>query len=203
MCRTPWPTYLWPGLPQLWSHGAWSGLFFACGFAALVNLGLATTLVWSELFTPGMRNLVWLAVLVYWVASAMFSVRWQPKCSGDERTGSTEQDFRKALDHYLKGNWFEAEYILVGLLKVHPRDVDASLMLATLFRHTSRLPEARACLDRLARIDGSEKWELEIQRERELLKSAQTQAEVRDREERAPEAAVDAAEKPTRLLEAA
>jgi thioredoxin-like negative regulator of GroEL len=174
-------------------------LFFACGFAALVNLGLATTLVWSELFTPGMRNLLWLAVFVYWVTSAMFSARWHPHCPGDEHTGPTEQDFRKALDQYLQGNWFEAEQILVALLKHHPRDVDASLMLATLLRHNSRLPEARACLERLARIDGSEKWELEIQRERELLASAQTGAV----EEQEPEATADLADGPARMLDAA
>jgi hypothetical protein len=42
-------------------------------------------------------------------------------------------------------------------------------MLATLLRHTGRLEEAVEHLDRLQRMEGSEKWGLEIQRERELL----------------------------------
>ncbi|HID74570.1 MAG TPA: hypothetical protein EYP56_01075 [Planctomycetaceae bacterium] len=172
MRRTPWATYVWPGLPQLWSHGAWSGLFFAIGFAALVNLGLATSLLWSELFTPAMRILVWLAVGGFWVISAVFSYRWHRQYPVGLVTAWSEGQFRQAVAHYLKGDWFEAEHVLVGLLQRDPRDVDATLMLATLLRHTRRLGEAGACLSRLERLDGAEKWELEIRRERELLQAA-------------------------------
>ena len=42
-------------------------------------------------------------------------------------------------------------------------------MLATLMRHTERFDEATRQLDRLVRIEGAEKCEMEIRRERELL----------------------------------
>ena len=184
MHTTPWATYLWPGLPHIWSCGAWSGLFFACGFAVLLNLGLAASLVWSELFNPGMRNLIWLAIGAFWVGSAVFSYRWFRQHPVGQRTGPREDDFREALNHYLKGNWFEAEHVLTGLLRRNPRDLDAGLMLATLLRHTKRYREARVSLDRLERYEGSEKWELEIRRERDLLEAAQTEASnVQDQSE--------------------
>ena len=43
------------------------------------------------------------------------------------------------------------------------------LMLAALMRRTARADEAIEQLDLLASLDGAEKWELEIRRERELL----------------------------------
>jgi hypothetical protein len=122
-----------------------------------------------------MRNLVWLAIGTFWVTSAVFSYRWHRLYPAGEFTPTTEDRFREALDHYLRGNWFEAEHVLVSLLRRNPRDMDAGLMLATMLRHTRRFPESRACLDRLERFDGSEKWELEIRRERELLESAEAE----------------------------
>ena len=73
--RTPWVTYLWPGLPQLWWQGSWSALGVACVFAALVDLSLAAGLVWDELLPTGLRSLVWVAVAVFWVGSAGYSYR--------------------------------------------------------------------------------------------------------------------------------
>jgi hypothetical protein len=170
MSRMPWATYLWPGLPQLCRDGTWSSLALAALFAGLLNLAVAASLVWSELLTPGVRNLVWAATLAIWGGSALFS-------SGADRRHPLPQDsalpqdtFPEAVDHYLKGNWFEAERVLVGLLRRDPRDVDAALMLATLLRHTGRLEEAATHLDRLERIEKSAKWEREILREREHLR---------------------------------
>jgi hypothetical protein len=197
MHTTPWATYLWPGLPHIWSCGAWSGLFFAGVFAVLLNLGLATSLVWSELFTPGLRTLIWLGIGAFWVTSAVFSHRWHRQHPVGQRTGPTENDFREALNHYLKGNWFEAEHVLTGLLRRNPRDLDAGLMLATLFRHTKRYREAQVSLDRLERFEGSEKWELEIRRERDLLRTAQTEASD------VPDNSEESAAPPDELLDAA
>ena len=45
-------TYLWPGLPQLWFEGAWSGLALAVGFGLLVNFLLVASLIWVELIAP-------------------------------------------------------------------------------------------------------------------------------------------------------
>ena len=86
--------------------------------------------------------------------------------------GEYENPFGQAVDLYLKGDYYQVEQLLNKLLKENPRDLDASLMLATVLRHTGRFDEASKQLDQLICFDGAEKWELEIQRERELLSEA-------------------------------
>ncbi|NLY02985.1 MAG: hypothetical protein GXY83_43590 [Rhodopirellula sp.] len=167
MGRMPWGVYLWPGLPQLWVYGAWQHLAASVAFAMLLNLAILSTFLWSELLSPGARNLAWLAVFAVWVFSALFSLRRGHRPQDEPSTPNDR--FREAQDHYLRGEWFEAERLLVGQLHHNPRDVDSRLMLATLLRHRSRFDEAVRHLDRLQRLEGSEKWSLEIQREWDLL----------------------------------
>jgi hypothetical protein len=162
-------------LPQLWKRGEWPALGLAIGFAVLVNLALAATIVWNELLAPDVRRIVWGAVAMVWAGSAIAS------CFGGRRDSEREPDeavpgtYCEATEHYLKGNWFEAERILVGLLRDDPHDLDAHLMLATLLRHTSRFEEASKQLNRLQRLEGCEKWALEIGREREWLRAARSE----------------------------
>ncbi len=169
MGRRPWSTYLWPGLPQICGIGSWAGLALAVGFAVLVDLALISTLWWSELFAGGVRSAVWVAVGVVWGTSALISYRSDRRSASSPRDPPAASAFAEAVDQYLKGNWFQSERVLLGLLGENPRDLDAGLMLATLLRRTGRAGEAKRQLDRLERWAGSEKWELEIRRERELL----------------------------------
>lgn len=199
MGRTPWPMYLWPGLPQIAREGSWAALAMAIGFAALVNLALMATLLWSELFTPEVRNSVWMAVLTIWGGSAVVSYRWDRRYAARRDAGPAEDAFTEARDHYLKGNWFESEHVLHGLLGENPRDLDAGLMLAALLRRAGRPDEAQRELDRLKRLDGSEKWEPEINRELELLHEARSESAPESVQEtdtaasEPPEAIADAA----------
>jgi len=174
MGRTPWATYLWPGLPQLSRCGDWSGLAVAFAYAALLNLTIMATLVWTELLSPGVRNVAWVAVVVVWVGSALLGYGWEWWHQGDCQRGTAETSFRQAINHYLKGDWFETQRVLAVLLRQDPKDIEARLMLATLLRHTGRLDEAEKQLDMICRLDGSERWELEIQAERQLLAEART-----------------------------
>ena len=165
--------YLWPGLPHLWMRGKWSGLAVAVGFAALVNLALLASIVWRELFSSGLRSAVWWVAVAVWLGSAVFSYYEDRRRAACRHPGSADGTFDEALEYYLKGNWYQAERLLDGLLRVEPMDLDARLMLATLFRHTGRFDEAAALLDRLQRLEGSRKWELEIRCEGERLAEAQ------------------------------
>lgn len=178
MSRRPWATNLWPGLPQVYQHGSWSGLAVAMGFAGLLNLGLAASLLWCELLTPGVRTVVWTAILTIWGGTLVFSSRANRQTSlRQESASQPTHTFAQATDHYLKGSWFEAERLLVDLLRHNPRDVDAELMLATLLRHTGRRQEAAAHLDRLERLEGSAKWQWEIQVERQRLREPPAEEE--------------------------
>lgn len=165
MGRMPRATYLWPGLPQICRFGSWPGLGLAIGFAVLLNLALAGTVLWDGLFTPGARKLIWAAVAITWIGSAA-AARWRREAAPCDPQGDP---YLRALEQYLKGNWFEAEQILSRLLDRNPRDLEARLMLATVFRHTGRRQEAADHLDRLEGLEGSGKWALEIARERRFL----------------------------------
>jgi hypothetical protein len=173
MGRTPWGTYLWPGLAQLSRHGNWSALGLALGFALLLNLAICATLVWTELLWPSVRSLIWVVVGLVWGVSVVQAYLWDRWRANGPRVEPAQDPFARALDHYLKGNWYEAERILAGILARTPRDLDAGLMRATMYRHTGRYREALEEIERIERFEGCEKWELEIRRERELIRKAQ------------------------------
>ncbi|MBN1911416.1 MAG: CDC27 family protein [Pirellulales bacterium] len=171
MGKMPWTVLLWPGLPSVWRCGAWSGLVVAVAFAGLVNLGLLTSLVWreTELFTPGVRNFVWLAVALVWLGSAVWTVDRTRRYPDPDRPTADADTFALAQQYYLQQNWYEAERTVRQLLRRRPRDVEARLLAAAVLRQTGRLDEAVGQLDRLSRLEGSRQWELEIRRERGLL----------------------------------
>ncbi len=101
MGRTPWATYLWPGLPQVWKRGAWSALGLALGFAVLVNITVVGRLVWTELLPDAVRKVAWLAVAVVWVGSATVA-RWRDRASAREPAKPQAGDaYGRALQHYL------------------------------------------------------------------------------------------------------
>jgi hypothetical protein len=167
-------TYLWPGLPQLWFEGAWSGLALAVGFGVLVNFLLLASLIWVELIAPMVLGLSWLAIGLIWAGSGIF-VAWTGGLRDSSAAAQARDDlFRAALGEYLKGAWFEAETLLGRLVAQDNRDVDARLMLASLLRHTRRPLEARRQLDELDRLEKADKWRVEIDRERQLLKLAES-----------------------------
>ena len=173
-----WTTYLWPGLPQLWAYGSWSGLALALGPAAVLDLLLLASFGWSELIGMNLRIALWAALGVCWVVAACWSAK---QCRGRVAAGNLDphQDgLTEALNHYLKGDYYQAEQVLDGLLRRNLRDLDARLMLATLLRHTGRTDEASQQLDVLGRFEGAGKWELEIRRERELLAAKEQEATV-------------------------
>jgi cytochrome c-type biogenesis protein CcmH/NrfG len=84
----------------------------------------------------------------------------------------------KAQQEYLKRDWFETEVLLQRVLRDDRDDVDARLMLATLYRHTGRLEEADETLSQLERMEGAGKWKLEISRERNLISELGSKSET-------------------------
>ena len=137
--------------------------------AAGLSGALLLTLGWSELVAPTVRNTLWVVLGGAWAGAAVLSLVIERRQGWLQESGTGDDTYREALGHYLKGNWFEAERLLGRLLRRNVRDVEARLMLATLLRHTGRRDEAVGQLDLLVRLDGSERWELEIRRERQQL----------------------------------
>ncbi len=176
--KMPWMMYLWPGLPQIWKRGTWLGLGMAVGFAVLVNLSLMTSLIWSELTSSEMRIISWALVGLVWLASAASSYGCGWDCA-DQRQGQ-ETPLADGLQYYLQKNWFEAERVFRRLLRRNSRDTEAGLMLASLLRHTERFDEAKVQLQRLALIEGSQKWDLEIRQEQRMLDRVKSEGEESD-----------------------
>lgn len=178
MQKTPLWMSLWPGLTRLWFAGQWSGLLAAVAFAGLLNFVLAATFLWPIWQSTGWLAVFWIVVGVWWLASLRRAF-YQRKIPAARTFGAAEVDlFIQAQTEYLKGSWFEAEARLKELLARNDLDVDAQILLAGLYRHTGRIAEAHQCLRRLERIDGAEKWRLEIEDERVRLERKTTAAEV-------------------------
>jgi len=188
MRRMRWAAYLWPGLPQLLTGEGWSALALAVAAAGLLNVTLLGSFVWDELIDGDLRSGLWVVLVVAWTASAVVSVVWDHRRRAN-RLAATDGDlFAEAVDTYLKGNWYEAERLLGGILRKNARDLEARIMLATLLRHTRRFDEAAGQLDQLVGFEGAGKWELEIRRERELLAEARAGVEPRTSQQTSTEA---------------
>jgi len=172
-----WATYLWPGVRQLWGQGNPSALILSLALAVVLDVALVGTFGWNELFTPVVRNALWVSLGIMWLVAVVYTANWDPYAGAVKPSAKKGDGFGEALDYYLKGNWFEAERSLAGLLKGHPQDLDARMMLATLFRHTGRWEEAQQQLDWLQKAEGSQKWELEIWRERQGLAAARQRSD--------------------------
>ena len=214
MRRTPWIAYTWPGLPWIWQQGSWVGLAIALGAAGLLNLALLAVFGYSELVAPNVRMGLWAAVGAVWVVCAAGSyVGTRRRATQRRKKGRHEETrqvavleitndqatFSQATEQYLKGDWFEAERLWRLLLKANPRDIEARLMLATLYRHTKRWDEAAAHLATLERFEGAEAWNLEIRRERELLLESREEAS----EQTEQEAILNSADPPAERTQAA
>jgi hypothetical protein len=172
MRRMRWIACLWPGLPQLWTYGTWSALAVALGAGIVLDLLLLVSFGWSELISQNWRMSLWATFGVFWVAATGWSVRDCRRRAAGAHPNPSKDPFTQALDHYLRGDYYQAEHVLSGLLRRNLRDLEARLMLATLMRHTGRLDEAARQLETLVRFEGAGRWELEIHRERELLAEA-------------------------------
>ena len=169
---------LWPGLPRLWRRGDWRALLTAIGFAALLNSAVICTFAWPNCVPTWVTVTGWITIILYWMSSTWHACRCLPELAAGDGNPLVDDLLGRAQKEYLNRDWFEAESLLKQILKKRKDDVDARLMLATLYRRTERIAEADECLCRLERMDGAEKWALEIGRERNLLASLGSNTET-------------------------
>ena len=172
MYALSWITCLWPGLPRLWWRGDWKAFLGALAFAAALNLGLISGLVWNESLPGWLLVAGWSAIGLIWLVCAWHGWRLLPELRGDGASPDEEGLFVRAQTEYLNRHWLEAEELLLKLLACRDQDAEARLMLATLYRHTGRVAEAGECLTRLERMDGGDRWGVEVARERRLLEDS-------------------------------
>jgi tetratricopeptide (TPR) repeat protein len=169
MQKKPWAIYVWPGLPHIWTHGSWPALYVAVMAAVFLIVVMVGSFGWSELIVPPLRTILWMSLAIVWGGAAVYSAIKLRRQDADGNFGSAKDIFNLAMDRYLKGDFYQAERLLLKLLEKNPRDLDARLLLATLMRHTGRIKQASEQLDKLSCFEGAEKWALEIQSEQNRL----------------------------------
>lgn len=165
----------WPGLPGLWFRGQISSLLVAVGFSILLNLALVSSFLWRWSLGETFPAVAWPMIFLIWCTSAwvayhrladVMSVPSSDKVADPDRPDTL---FIQAQREYLGGHWEEAESLLQRRIANAPRDVEARLLLVTLFRHTRRLDLARNQLSEMQRYDEALEWEFEADRERQLI----------------------------------
>jgi hypothetical protein len=168
---------LWPGLPRLWQRGDWWALLTAIGFALLLNGAVVCTFAWTNWLPTWVTYVGWTVIATAWTMSIWREYHRLPMVQ-NERYATGASLLARAQQEYLTGDWFETETLLQQILKDDCDDVDARLMLATLYRRTGRLEEAAVCLGQLERMERADKWSLEISRERNLLSDLGSKSET-------------------------
>ena len=161
-------TCLWPGLARIWWRGEASSLVPAALFGLALNYLLLASFLWSELAPLHLLRWAWCGVGAFWILGIWQALSFLPQLEGSGSPASREL-FLQAQAEYLQAHWFEAELLLERALKIDARDVEARLLLATMYRHTRRLEQAETELQRLERLERAEMWRLEIEGERRAL----------------------------------
>ena len=121
---------LWPGLPQLWWRGQVSWLLVAVGFAGLINLAIASSVLCPGLLPPAGVLGVWCAAAGLWGLSLWQSQQHWEQILPTPSGAAGEALFATAQTQYLRGDWEEVEALAAGVLQQHPDDVEFRLLLA-------------------------------------------------------------------------
>ncbi|MEZ6102557.1 MAG: hypothetical protein R3E01_26750 [Pirellulaceae bacterium] len=193
MRRTPWVFSLWPGLPQLWFEGDLTGLAVAVVFAIFLQVALAASFLWPAWMGSAARSGVWISVIGLWLSVSGRRLA--------QRIWSTETPaeldgmalFIDAQDQYLRGNWYQAELALQRLLNDNPTDIEAQLLLSTLYRRVGRREDCWECLQALATFPGATYWRWEIDQEAQRLEQWDQERDQQDNSERSGGPMSDAA----------
>jgi hypothetical protein len=150
-------------------------LALALGAAVVFDVLLLVSFGWSELIGPTWRIILWAGFLAAWAVTVGWSARQCRLLTAVEHLQPEEDPFAKALEYYLKGDYYQTEQVLKSVLRRNIRDIDARLLLATALRRDKRFEEAERQLDALVKFEDAGRWESEIQDERDFLARAKAE----------------------------
>ena len=160
---------MYPGYSGIVQYGHRLFLVIALTFAFLVNAFLIANFYWTALLTTGQRNLCLAALFGAWIVLTVLASYWKSRLALAMKTEKGDETFRQTLCHYLRGDWFAAEYQMLPYLKKYPKDIEMLLLQATMYRHTERYEEALLVLDKLQLLQDCRNWHAEIENERTLI----------------------------------
>jgi hypothetical protein len=160
----------------LWRHGSWLGLAVALAFTVVLSFALVNTLIWTEWFSLMWRTAAWTGAGAIWLVGVAWTWRHESHAAARNTANNlpnpsspTEDLFSAATREYLQGNWVAVHEKLAQLLAKNDNDIEARLLLASVYRRTDRVCEARAELHRLTKMEKAAAWQFEIDRELEMI----------------------------------
>ncbi len=162
----------WPGYDGLARYGRWTFLIVALAFALVLDLFIVLNFYWTAFLTPMQRNGFLGGLVVVWIVLGLVAGTKRRHLEDERNSDASGNKFGEAVKSYLQGHWLETETALAALLKSNPRDIEATLLKATLYRHTQRFAEAVAVLDQLSGMEESGRWFVEIETEKRLIREA-------------------------------
>ncbi len=149
---------LWPGLPSAWHLGDLRGLVASVLFGWAVAMLLAASFIWDEWIASSLVTGLWVSLVIAWGIEA-FRSSWTFKETILRRDVGCTKDFLAAQQFYLEGNWFDAEALLLEIVRQKPRDVESLLMLVGVLRHTKRWQAALRRLGQLEFVEAASQWQ--------------------------------------------
>ncbi|MBX3423625.1 MAG: hypothetical protein KF752_18875 [Pirellulaceae bacterium] len=158
----------WPGLAKLWYRGDTRSLCWAILYSWTCCWLLLATFIWPQWVSSWGIVVLWAVMGVVWLVSLVISHFGLPRLIGlpDHKAG---QLFQQAQVAYLRGQWFDAEALLLDVLSQFPRDAEALLLLVNVLRQSQRWSAALRRLDQLQLLETAAPWRFEIERERQLI----------------------------------
>ncbi|MBC7078172.1 MAG: tetratricopeptide repeat protein [Synergistales bacterium] len=175
--------YLWlvPGLAPLLLRPTWSAWLGSVLLSATFHVALAATVLWPELLPPDVRNVLWLVFFGGWIAGVVLSWRFVRREQQLASERELDDTYPQALHAYLRGDRALAESLVRNRLRQDPQDVEAALLLASVWRRQGRLTAARSLLSKLRKVERAAPWLFEIDRELEILDRLSAAAEEAQR----------------------
>ena len=204
MFAIPRLAWLWPGLPWVWAHGSLKGLATALLAAASLNTLILATWMWTELpwLQTSNRTLLGWLLATFWIISIIHAL-WCCRPPTAETHLGEKDVYPQAMQHYLRGNWVEAQELLKALLGIDPADVEARLLLVNTLRRSGQKNAALAELEETLRYDRASKWEWELQELGSQLRAESAKTASLENSQASASAAKPLPSAPTTFLSAA
>lgn len=163
----------WPGWREAWQHGSFRGMLVAWTFSILLSLAWLATFLWPAMMGTWERRFLWGVIFCAAIMTVLLRAAQSLGRNNHAVRGCPSQEFLKAQENYLLENYFEAEAILAPFSKPsevsdEDLDIEAALLLATIYRRTHRFDLAIDLVDHLLRLERADRWHDELLQERRI-----------------------------------
>lgn len=132
---------------------------------------MLATFVWPNWLADSALWFLWFSAISVWAFEVIRS-SLRVGSLMQVTTAESSKAFTTAQREYLRGNWFDAEALLLEIVHQQPRDAEAALLLVGVLRHTRRWQPALRRLNQLELLDTALPWRFEIDQEKKLIEQA-------------------------------